>query len=68
MQRMLRMKLANKNILRIWSILGGVGGALWMRKTSGATTVDIIPRIRICTLGVNVPAQNDDEIEIGKTY
>lgn len=65
---MLRMKLANKNILRIWSILGGVGGALWMRKTSGATTVDIIPRIRICTLGVNVPAQNDDEIEIGKTY
>jgi hypothetical protein len=68
MQRMLRMKLANKNLLRIWSILGGVGGALWMSKTSGATTVDIIPRIRICTLGVNVPTQNDNEIEVGKTY
>lgn len=68
MQRMLRMKLANENILRIWSILGGVGGALWMRKTSGATAVDKIPRIRICALGVNAPTQNDNKIKVGKTY
>jgi hypothetical protein len=28
-------------------ILGGVGGALAMRKTKGAPAVDITPRIRI---------------------
>ena len=59
MQRMLRRKLANENILWIESILGGVGGALWMRKTSGVTTVDMIPRIRICTLQVNVAQRGD---------
>ena len=44
-----------KNVVLNRYVLGGVGGRFEMRKTAGAATVSMMPRIKICTGDINLP-------------